>query len=76
MSIEERIKRVLAENAGIEEDEITSESKLEEDLAMDSLDRVEALMGIEEEFDIEIHDDTAGTIKTVQDVFDVVANLI
>ncbi len=64
----EKIKAILVEQLGIDEDEITLESNLLEDLSADSLDLAEMMMALEEEFDIEIPDDEAEKIKTVSDV--------
>jgi len=63
----EKIKEVLVEQFGISEDEITMESSIMEDLGADSLDLVELIMALEQEFDVEIPDDEAEKIKTVGD---------
>ncbi len=62
------IEKILAEQLGISEDAIKDESNFMEDLGADSLDIVELVMSIEEEFDIEITDEEAETIKTVKDL--------
>jgi len=72
MSIEERVKKIVAEQLGSGEDEITSESSFIDDLGADSLDTVELVMALEEEFDIEIPDDDAEKIATVQAAIDYV----
>jgi len=73
MSIEERVKKIVAEQLGSGEDEITNESSFIDDLGADSLDTVELVMTLEEEFDIEIPDDDAEKIATVQSAIDYVS---
>ena len=73
MSIEERVKKIVAEQLGSGEDEITNESSFIDDLGADSLDTVELVMSLEEEFDIEIPDDDAEKIATVQAAIDYVS---
>lgn len=63
----ERVQEVLADQLGLEENEIKPESKLKEDLGADSLDMVELIMAMEEEFDVEIPDEEAQNIRTVAD---------
>ena len=70
MSIEERVKNIVAEQLGSGEDEISNESSFIDDLGADSLDTVELVMALEEEFDIEIPDDDAEKIATVQAAID------
>lgn len=70
MSVLEKIKSIIAEELGVEQDTIESSSNLTDDLGADSLDAVELIMAIEEEFDIEIDDTAATKIKTVQDIVD------
>ena len=72
MSIEERVKKIVAEQLGSGEDEISNESSFIDDLGADSLDTVELVMALEEEFDIEIPDDDAENIATVQAAIDYV----
>jgi len=62
-----RIKLLIAENLGVKDDEIRLESSFIDDLGADSLDIVELVMAIEKEFDIEIPDEDAEKISTVQD---------
>ena len=64
---EEQVKKIVVDHLGIDESKITLESKFIEDLGADSLDTVELVMAFEESFNIEIPDDAAGTITTVQD---------
>ena len=66
----ERLKRVIVEQLGVEENEITLESSFIDDLGADSLDIVELIMALEEEFDIEIPDEDAEKILTVGDALD------
>ena len=73
MSIEERVIKIVAEQLGSGEDEITNESSFIDDLGADSLDTVELVMALEEEFDIEIPDDDAEKIATVQAAIDFVS---
>ncbi len=63
----ERVREVLADQLGLEENEIKPESKLKDDLGADSLDMVELIMAMEEEFDVEIPDEEAQNIRTVED---------
>ena len=66
MSVDERVKGIVAEQLGIGVDEINNESSFIDDLGADSLDTVELVMALEEEFDIEISDEEAENISTVQ----------
>ena len=65
MSIEERAKKIIVEQLGVEESQITLVASFAEDLGADSLDVVELVMALEEEFDIEIPDKDAEKITTV-----------
>jgi acyl carrier protein len=71
-SIAERVKQIVAEQLGVDEDQVTNEASFMEDLGADSLDTVELVMALEEEFDIEISDEHAEKIQTVQDAIDYV----
>lgn len=64
----DKVKEIIAEELGIEEDEIKLESDLSEDLGADSLDAIELIMAIEEAFDVEINDSEATKIKSVKDI--------
>jgi acyl carrier protein len=66
----ERVKQIVAEQLGVDEDQITPEASFMDDLGADSLDTVELVMALEEEFDIEISDEDAEKIQTVQDAVD------
>jgi len=64
----DKIKRIIAEQLGIDEDEVVPEASFIDDLGADSLDLVELIMAFEEEFDLEIPDEDAEKIKSVQNV--------
>jgi len=70
MSVEKRIKEIVTEQLGVEESQVTNEASFMDDLGADSLDTVELVMALEEEFDIEISDENAEKIQTVQDAID------
>ena len=69
-SIEQRVKEIIVEQLGVEEDEVSAEASFIDDLGADSLDTVELVMAFEEEFNIEIPDEDAEGISTVQDAID------
>ncbi|MCD4687817.1 MAG: acyl carrier protein [Desulfuromonadaceae bacterium] len=73
-SIEEKVKQIVAEQLGVEEDQVTGEAAFMDDLGADSLDTVELVMALEEEFDIEISDEDAEKIATVQDAISYITN--
>ena len=66
-TVEERVKKIVAEQLGIAEDEINIESSFTKDLGADSLDTVELVMAFEEEFGTEIPDEEAEKITTIQE---------
>jgi len=70
MVSEERIKEIIMEQLGVEEEQITPDASFIDDLGADSLDTVELVMAFEEEFDVEIPDEDAEKIRTVQDVIE------
>ena len=70
--IEQRVKSIIVEKLGVEEDEVTKESTLMEDLGADSLDAVELGMAIEDAVGVAIADEDLPNIKTVQDLVDYV----
>lgn len=70
MSVEEKVRGIVAKQLGLGEDEVNNESSFIDDLGADSLDTVELVMSLEEEFDIEISDDEAENILTVQAAID------
>ncbi|MFW5730169.1 MAG: acyl carrier protein [Desulfonatronovibrionaceae bacterium] len=72
MSIDEKVKEIVVDQLGISAEEVKPESKFVEDLGADSLDLTELIMAMEEEFDIEIDDEKAQEILTVQSAIDYV----
>ena len=70
MSVQEKVKSIITEQLGVKPEEVTNEASFIDDLGADSLDTVELVMAFEEEFDVEIPDDDAEKIRTVQDVID------
>jgi acyl carrier protein len=74
--IEERVKKIIAEQLGVNENEITHESSFVDDLGADSLDTVELVMALEEEFGTEIPDEDAEKITTVQQAIDYIKSHI
>jgi acyl carrier protein len=71
-NIEERVKNIIVEQLGVQLDEVKNEASFVDDLGADSLDTVELVMALEEEFDTEIPDDEAEKITTVQSAIDYV----
>ena len=65
-NIEERVKKIVCEQLGVKEEEVTTESSFVNDLGADSLDTVELVMALDEEFETEIPDEEAEKITTVQ----------
>jgi len=65
-SVEERVKKIVVEQLGVSEDQVTPDASFVDDLGADSLDTVELVMALEEEFDAEIPDDEAEKITTVK----------
>ncbi|AMW16384.1 acyl carrier protein [Glaesserella parasuis] len=74
MSIEERVKKIIVDQLGAKAEDVKPETSFIEDLGADSLDTVELVMALEEEFDIEIPDEEAEKITTVQSAIDYVQN--
>ena len=66
-SIEERVKKIVCEQLGVKEDEVKATASFVDDLGADSLDTVELVMALEEEFELEIADEEAEKISTVQE---------
>ena len=66
-SVRERVKEIIVEQLGVNEDQVIDEAKFVEDLGADSLDTVELVMALEEEFGAEIPDEEAEKLTTVQD---------
>ena len=67
MDIESKVKEIIVEQLGVEQDEVSSEAKFQDDLGADSLDQVELVMAFEEAFNLEISDEDAEKIRTVTD---------
>ena len=66
----DKIKSIVVDQLGVDEDQVTEDASFVDDLGADSLDTVELIMALEEEFDIEIPDEDAQKIKTVKDVME------
>ena len=68
MSVEDKVKKIIAEKLSVDLDEVVPEASFVDDLGADSLDLVELIMSMEEEFDVEIPDEEAEKLVTVGDV--------
>jgi acyl carrier protein len=73
-SIEEKVKKIIEEKLSVNADQITLEAKFAEDLKADSLDTVELVMALEDEFGLDIPDEDADKIKTVQDAIEYIGS--
>ena len=73
-TVEERVKQIVVEQLSVKEDEVSAESSFVDDLGADSLDTVELVMALEEEFNCEIPDEEAEKITTVQQAVDYITN--
>ena len=71
-NVDERVKKIVIEQLGVKEDEVSNSSSFVDDLGADSLDTVELVMALEEEFECEIPDEEAEKITTVQQAIDYV----
>jgi acyl carrier protein len=76
VEIKNRIVEIIANQLGIEEEDVTAAASVIDDLGADSLDVVELVMALEEEFDLEIPDEEAEKITSVQNIFDYMANAL
>ena len=70
MSVEEKVKEIIMDQLGVEEKQVNTQASFIDDLGADSLDTVELVMALEEEFDVEIPDEDAEKIGTVQNAID------
>jgi len=73
-TIEEKIKKIICEQLDVAEKDVVPEASFVDDLGADSLDQVELIMAMEEEFDVSIPDEDAEKIGTVQDALDYIKN--
>ncbi|NLD26867.1 MAG: acyl carrier protein [Acholeplasmataceae bacterium] len=64
----EKVKKLIAKELNVKEEDITMDSRLSEDLGADSLDAVELIMAVEEEFDVQVSDEAAQNIRRVRDI--------
>ena len=75
-NIEERVKKIVCEQLGVKEEDVKASSSFVDDLGADSLDTVELVMALEEEFETEIPDEAAEKLTTVQEAIDyIIANI-
>ena len=74
MSVEEKVKEIIVDQLGVDENQVVTSASFIEDLGADSLDTVELVMALEEEFDVEISDEDAEKIFKVQDAIDYINN--
>ena len=70
MSVEEKVKEIIVDQLGVDEKQLNPEASFIDDLGADSLDTVELVMALEEEFDVEIPDEDAEKIGTIQNAID------
>ena len=71
-SVEEKVKQIIVEQLGVEESEVTPTASFVDDLGADSLDTVELVMALEEEFDIEVAEEQLKNIRTVGQAFELI----
>lgn len=74
MSVEEKVKEIIVDQLGVDEKQVSLEASFIDDLGADSLDTVELVMALEEEFDIEIPDEEAEKIASVKNAIDYIKN--
>jgi acyl carrier protein len=73
-TVEQQVKKIVAEQLGVKEEEVTNSASFVDDLGADSLDTVELVMALEEEFETEIPDEDAEKITTVKDAVEYIEN--
>lgn len=73
-TVVERVKKIVVEQLGVKAEEVTNDASFVDDLGADSLDTVELVMALEEEFECEIADEAAEKITTVQEAIDYIEN--
>ena len=73
-TVETRVKKIVVEQLGVKEEDVNNSASFVDDLGADSLDTVELVMALEEEFDIEIPDEVAEKITTVQEAVEHISN--
>ena len=73
-SVEEKVKKIICEQLDVPEEDVVPEASFVDDLGADSLDQVELIMAMEEEFDLSVPDEDAEKIATVQDAIDYIKN--
>ena len=74
MSVQEKVKEIIVDQLGVDDKQVTNSASFIDDLGADSLDTVELVMALEEEFDVEIPDEEAEKISKVQDAIDYINN--
>jgi acyl carrier protein len=72
-TIQDRVKKIIIEQLGVKDEEVVESASFVDDLGADSLDTVELVMALEEEFGVEIPDDEAEKIRTVKEAFDYIS---
>jgi acyl carrier protein len=75
-AVEEKVKKIICDQLNVPEEEVVLDASFVDDLGADSLDQVELIMAIEEEFDISIPDEDAEKIRTVQDAVNYIKNAV
>lgn len=71
----EKVKEIIVDELGVEAEEVTLEADLNDDLGADSLDAVELIMALEDEFEIKVSDEAAQSFKTVQQIVEFIENV-
>jgi acyl carrier protein len=75
-SVEEKVKKIICEQLNVAEEDVVPDASFVDDLGADSLDQVELIMAMEEEFDVSIPDEEAEKIRTVKDAMDYIKKAI